>query len=205
MSFYFIRHAESQANDKKILAGHLDFPLSIQGKKDIENIAGEFFKKVKIDMIISSPLKRALETASAFSKLYGLMIEKDDKLIEQNLGIYSGMSYDEIETEEGYEHDRTKRWNWVPEKGESYKMVADRVRPFFENILSVSENLNILVVTHAVTLRLIRGILENTLPLYPENIAQNGEIWKVDFKGIGKFHKIDSIFLDKESVRTHQE
>lgn len=205
-TFYFIRHAESAANDKNILASQLDFPLSERGEKDISIIAKRFQEKYSIDYIVSSPLKRALQTAKAFSDIYNLEIKPVNHLIEQNLGIYAGMTYDEIKTAKGYEHDRTKRWEWVPEKGESYQMISQRVLPFFEQFNSQTyNNKNILVVTHAVTMRLIRGILENTLPNYPEEIAKNGEIWKVNYSGTGKNHKIEAIFFDTENIRAHGE
>ncbi len=52
-----------------------------------------------------------------------------------------------------------------------------------------------LLVTHAVTLRMIMATLEQTLPDYPHEIAKNGEIWKLRFTGIGKIHQVESIFL----------
>ena len=53
---------------------------------------------------------------------------------------------------------------------------------------------NILIVTHAVTLRIIKGMLEDTLPVYPKKIANNGEIWMVEFKGLGNKHAVKSLF-----------
>jgi broad specificity phosphatase PhoE len=63
-------------------------------------------------------------------------------------------------------------------------MIAQRLEPFFalmEERASQNPQQALLVVTHAVTLRLIRATLEKTLPLYPSEIARNGEIWEVDF------------------------
>ncbi|MDC7241319.1 MAG: histidine phosphatase family protein, partial [Spirochaetales bacterium] len=85
--------------------------------------------------------------------------------------------------------------DWIPEGGgESYAMIADRVKSFFSSF-DPEDDRNVLVVTHAVTFRLIRAVLENTLPLYPESFPNNGEIWKVDFRGVGKRHEIESLLL----------
>lgn len=217
-TYYFIRHAESEANDKNILAGQMDFALSARGLNDARHIAEKFSGSVRIDRIISSPLKRAMQTASAFSRRYALDIETSDFLKEQNLGIFSGMTYDALKTAKGYEHDRTKRWEWIPEGGESYKMIAERVKRFFAwldameassvngaTTPAIASVKSTLIVTHAVTMRLIRGLLENTLPKYPETIAQNGEIWKVEYEKIGVPHHIESLFFDPESIRKHGE
>jgi broad specificity phosphatase PhoE len=99
-------------------------------------------------------------------------------------------------------HDRSKRWRWIPEGGgESYEMIANRLVPFFQSLESL-EGDSILFVTHAVTLRLIKATLEQTLPDYPLNIAKNGEIWKVEFTGLGNIHEIDSIFLGGSRTAT---
>jgi hypothetical protein len=46
-------------------------------------------------------------------------------------------------------------------------------------------------------MRLIRAILENTLPTYPNEIPANGEIWEVHFQGAGFRHKIKTHMLAK--------
>ncbi len=105
------------------------------------------------------------------------------------------MSYDQVKEEPLYETVTSRRWDWVPEGGgESYSMIADRVRAFFSS-LAPEDPSRILIVTHAVTFRLIRGVLENSLPLYAEGFPNNGEIWKVDFQGLGQVHSIESLLL----------
>lgn len=186
MKLFFMRHGESRANERDILASRLDFPLSERGKEDVEAIAGDFKKKLGfLSGIISSPLVRARESAAPFCDLFGLTLETDEAMVEQDLGVYAGMTYSQIESASGYEHDRTKRWNWVPSGGgESYAMIADRLEPFFlrmEKRATAEPDGALLVVTHAVTMRLIRAYLEKTMPRYPREIAKNGEIWEADF------------------------
>ena len=187
MKLFFMRHGESEANREDILASRRDFPLTDRGKKDAEEIAGEFRDALgPPTLIISSPLLRARQTAEPFCRLFGLEAALEPAVTEQELGAFSGMTYAEIEKAPGYETDRTKRWDWVPRGGgESYAMIAERIKPFF---LAMEEKAQremdsaVLVVTHAVTLRLIRAFLEKTLPDYPREIARNGEIWEVDYR-----------------------
>ena len=73
-------------------------------------------------------------------------------------------------------------------------MVGRHAGPFFQSLESLEVDA-ILSVTHAVTLRIIKAILEQSLPDYPHDIAKNGEIWKVRFRGLGNIHEVESIFL----------
>ena len=194
-TLYMIRHAESEANKARILASRGAFPLTKDGKADADLIAGELKEIVRIDRIISSPLVRARQTAESFSAVYSLKIEEDERLSEQELGKFSGMSYDEVKNHSDYEMDALKRWDWTPEGGESYKMIARRLQSFFHDMANQPDSENILIVTHAVAFRMIRGILKNTLPLYPKAFPNNGEIWKVEFEELGEVYAIKSLML----------
>jgi broad specificity phosphatase PhoE len=184
---FIIRHCESVANSRNLLASRMDFPLSEKGLLSASQIAGNFSKKHKVGRIISSPLTRAMQTAAPFSEIFNLNIETDIRLMEQDFGNFAGRTFEELRDNKEYQWDRSKRWDWIPAgNGESYRMVAQRVLPFLTEVGKLKEGENILIVTHAVTMRMIRGILENTLPLYPENLPANGEIWEVDFEGPGR-------------------
>ena len=203
-TLYFIRHAESEANSARILASRQPYPLTKAGKDDADLIAGELKKIVPIDRIISSPLIRAKQTAESFESVYNLKRKEEPRIIEQELGIYSGMNYDQVKKMKNYEADPLKRWNWVPEGGgESYSMIADRIQSFFKELESQQSDDNILIVTHAVSFRLIQAVLENTLPSYPKDFPNNGEIWRVEFTSLGQFHKIESIFLGNSKDFIH--
>ncbi len=206
---YFIRHAESEANKKRILASRLPFPLTEEGQEDARRIASELKELVAINRIISSPLLRAKQTAEAFSDVYELAFSIDENLTEQDLGPYSGMNYDEVKLEEGYEANPLLRWGWVPGgSGESYSMVSERVTSFLESMgnhsyKSSQTDSHTLIVTHAVVFRLLRAVLENTLPRYPKDFPNNGEIWKLRFQGVGIHHRIESILLGESRSFKH--
>ncbi len=197
MRLYFVRHAESEANASEVLASQVDFPLSAKGCVDAEALASEFCARTpQLTRIIASPLLRAQQTAASFAHRTGLPIAHDVRIIEQHLGRFSGMSYARIESEPGYVHDRTRRWEWVPEGGgESYQMIAARVGAFLRDLTPAPADGETLIVTHAVTMRLIHAVLTQTLPKYPERIAKNGEIWSVDFQRVGVAHALETIFL----------
>jgi broad specificity phosphatase PhoE len=129
-----------------------------------------------------------------------LDVETDERITEQDLGVFSGITYAVLNKHPDYIRERSRRWKWIPEGGgESYEMVADRLEPLFQSLESL-EGDSILFVTHAVTLRLVKATLEQTLPDYPCDIAKNGEIWKVQFTGLGNIHEVESIFLGGSKV-----
>lgn len=204
ITLYFMRHAQSEANLNNILASQLDFPLTNKGHNDAVLIAKEFSQEHHITRLIGSPLSRAQQTAAPFADRFQLPVENEARVTEQQLGKYAGKTYEELNDEENYCHDRAKRWSWIPEGGgESYSMIVDRLMPFFQS-LPEEGNEDILVVTHAVTMRMIKAILINSLPEYPHDIAHNGEVWKVEFKGVGHPHKIESLFFGDSINQAHK-
>lgn len=204
LTIYFMRHAESEANRQNLLASRRDFALTTKGETAAATIAREFSDLTRVDRVVASPLRRAQQTAVPFAAAFDVAVETDERLTEQELGVFSGMTYEELERAPGYQHDRAGRWEWVPPGGgESYEMIAKRLSPFFVDLDAMSTG-SILFVTHAVTMRLIRACLERTLPEYPLEIAKNGEIWKVAYRGSGTAHVVESLFLGdsaKESAR----
>lgn len=203
-TLYLIRHAESEANRERLLAGQAPYPLSPAGRKDARAIAEELRETAPIGRIISSPLLRARQTAACFSRTFQVEIEEEPRLSEQNMGTFTGMSYDAVKGRPGYQEDPLKRWDWVPPGGgESYRMIARRVEDFFRELAASPREEETLIVTHAVTFRLIRGLLEDTLPLYPAAFPNNGEIWRVPFREVGEKHPIASLFLGESRRFVH--
>lgn len=178
---FFIRHAESTANAKNLIAGRMDYSLTEAGKCDAGALAAEFASSKRVDVIWCSPLLRAQQTAAHFVLACNAPLRLDERLLEQHVGRFSGLSYAEVGCDPGYCSDRLARWDWVPEGGgESYSMIAKRVQSFLTDLREQCEHEkleSVLLVTHAVTLRLFRACLEGTLPGYPVKIAANGEVW----------------------------
>lgn len=199
-TIYLMRHTESVANTLHILAGQENFALSHDGKADAEALAKEFSARESVDAIFASPLLRAQQTAAPFVVACDAPLLIDERLKEQHLGKFSGMTYSQAEADPDYCKDRTARWGWEPVGGgESYRVIAERVDAFLEDLLEVCAARafdSVLIVTHAVTLRLFRACLEKTLPRYPEKIASNGEIWKASLDSFRQAVEIKVVYLD---------
>ena len=202
MKIHIMRHGESEANVNHILAGQLDYPLSEKGKQDAHQIASWYTSHYNPKIIYCAPLLRAKQTAEPFVVATPIPLTIDARLMEQNLGVLSGKTYEEAESDPRYETNKSARWDWNIKGGESYKDIATRIHSFFIGL--DPDGPDTLIVTHAVAMRLIRGLLENTLPLYPEHIARNGEIWEVNFEKVGVSHEITSLFADSVAYEEHR-
>ena len=204
-TLYFVRHAESEANAKHEYAGHLAIPLTEKGKFEAEHTSFNFFKNHSISKIFCSPIFRAQQTAEFFVKKCNVKVVTSDLLEEQEMGEYSGKAYADCEKQPTFEINVGKRWNWAPPKGETYAQVASRACAFLSEIQSLPPQENVLVVTHGVFLRLMRGALENTLPVYYTGLTKNCEIYKTEFVKLNQKHTIESIYFGEPDTKVHSE
>jgi len=87
-----IRHGENDYTKKHKLAGHLpNVHLNERGQKQAQDLA-QALKDVPIKAIYSSPLERALETATPIAEARNLKLEIEKDLIETNVGKWQGRS-----------------------------------------------------------------------------------------------------------------
>jgi uncharacterized phosphatase len=94
-----IRHGQTPYNAKRLIQGQIDIPLNETGIKQSEHLANEFLHQgISYDVMISSPLSRALETATIIKKIIGhpneIIIEHS--FIERSFGKLDGLTLDEV-------------------------------------------------------------------------------------------------------------
>ncbi len=92
---YFIRHGESTANALNVFAGTSDFPLSETGHAQAK-LTAKYLADKGIDVIYSSDLKRAYQTAEPTAKMYGIDVIKSEKLREFCGGKWEMLTYKEV-------------------------------------------------------------------------------------------------------------
>ena len=95
MKLILIRHGESEGNAGGFVQGRLDFGLTSLGRAQAHATA-ERLRGLKVDRLVSSPLKRAFETASVFAGVVGLEIEPEPGLMEYDMGAASGLTGPQI-------------------------------------------------------------------------------------------------------------
>ena len=81
---FIVRHGETLANERRIEAGSLDYPLTKKGVKEASFIA-QALSKVKINAVYSSPVFRAVETAKILARPHKLKVKTLEELTEAKL------------------------------------------------------------------------------------------------------------------------
>ncbi|MDO5397003.1 MAG: histidine phosphatase family protein [bacterium] len=160
-NIYIIRHAETDSNIRHACLGHKDVPLNENGIKQAETLA-EKLKDIKLDVVYSSPLNRAIETINPpAARGPGVPVIMSFALIERDFGIWDDMTFDEIKAQYPAEF---KAWqeDWTGYKipgGESSEEVQNRINLFMQKLIDSHRNQNIAVVTHLGTARHIISYL----------------------------------------------
>jgi isoleucyl-tRNA synthetase len=143
--YYLMRHAFPET----VMLGVIDsgqgrYHLTPSGRNSAKE-AAEMLKKDKIDLIISSDIIRAKETARIVAKVLGVTVQFEPRIREINLGVLSGQpdsAYHRLFPT--YEERFEKR----PEGGESVRDVGKRVWEFFRDIEKKYKGKNILIISH---------------------------------------------------------
>ena len=151
---YVVRHGETEENSKGILLGRKEAMLNDKGKKEAHSL-GKKLQKEKIDIIFSSHLKRAQQTAEIISQYLKKPIKLDKRLMERNLGIFEGLSKKEFFEKFQKGFDSEMAYHSTPPEGESTKEVQKRVFSFLEEIKKNYSNKKILIVTHSFVSKMI--------------------------------------------------
>lgn len=169
---YFVRHGQTDWNAENRLQGQADTDLNALGRKQAsENgrrLAGLIADPDAFDFV-ASPMKRTRETMERLRTAMGLdphAYRTDPRLVEVNFGDWQGFTYAELEAERpGISNERSlDKWDYLPsgEGAESYEMLCERIRPWFEEL-----SRDTVCVTHGGVMRALFRIVENT----PKEVA----------------------------------
>ena len=132
-------------------------------------MTGKALAKENIDVIYSSDLLRAVQTAEPLAKLLGLEIKTSPDFRERNVGVLEGLTFDE--SKEAYPEDYyalvNRRVHHVITDGESYSNLLDRITVRLREILREHRGKRIAVFTHTgalcfMTLHLLGAIHRGT-------------------------------------------
>lgn len=91
MQIILARHGETEWNVSEIFRGRRDVGLNEMGNRQAE-LLGNYLKDLKIEVIYSSPLKRALDTAQSIAKHHRLDVNVAPGLTDFNYGVWEGLS-----------------------------------------------------------------------------------------------------------------
>lgn len=160
----FVRHGESIGNAQGRIQGQLDFALTETGHQQAKALATHWSKQdVHFDFAISSPLKRARQTAEILNQTLCLPLEFDNRWMERSFGGLEGISLAEIR-ENGVPEDLFHPLKSPGGNGESLMDLYRRGNQAVQSLISRPSG-SYLVITHGAILQMI---LFSILRLSPE-------------------------------------
>ena len=156
---------------KRILAGRKEgFSLTETGIQQAEKIA-KFLKPLEISAIYSSPIERAMSTANLAAKSLNLEVKTDLRLTEIEMGMFSGMFYEDMFAKYGNVFLKFYQDNPIIEQNgvETFSSVKKRVLDIVNYCSKEHKGQNVLLVTHMDP---IKAILSTILHLKPESLYE---------------------------------
>jgi broad specificity phosphatase PhoE len=154
-----VRHGETDWNRERRFQGHADPPLNETGREQAQALAAELAGE-GIDLVYTSDLARAVETAEIVAARLGADVHSMRDLREIDVGEWQGLTWQQIEERypEGAHSWRERGHGW--ESGETYEQLGDRVVAALRRIASDHPEERVLVVGHGGTIRATRAFIE---------------------------------------------
>ncbi len=170
-SIIFLRHGQAKNNTERILAGRTPgVPLTEEGVDQSEK-AAKFLEDMNISAIYSSPIERAKNTAEIVGKHNSIDVRIDERLIELDMGKFTGMPYDKIFSSHGnvfmkfYNGELEIAHNGV----ETFVEVKKRIQEMVDHVIENHPDENVVLVTHMDP---IKAMLSTIVSLSPENLYE---------------------------------
>jgi ribonuclease H / adenosylcobalamin/alpha-ribazole phosphatase len=149
-----LRHGETPLSAERRFAGRGDIPLTETGKLQAKAAAQRLAARGGIQLIVTSPLRRARLTAEAVAAATGAPVQVDEGWIEADFGEWEGLSY--AEAMERWPGEVTAWMNdtsVAPPGGESFATAGRRVLAALDQLLERSEPGRVVVVSHVTPMK----------------------------------------------------
>ena len=193
LNLMIVRHAQSTGNASGRWPRQDDSSLTEVGRYQAcllrSRLHAEGYSPTHI---YSSPLERAAETARLVSQAWGLSIKAWDDLIENDGGVFAGLTWPEIEMRHPavvQEFTTTWRMNAVP-AAETHAQLRARAKRVVDKVIGEHDNDDrTLIVSHAGTMNYLVGSLLGTDRLWTMHI-RNTTIFEFAID-VDKWHQGD--------------
>ncbi len=192
MKLYLIRHGETDQNKRKCLQGRCDIELNEYGR-ELARMTAQGLKGVAFDVIYTSPLKRAVETAEIIRGERQIPIIIEERIQEISFGAYEGLCYGK----EGFSIPDESFMNFfdkpacytTPPEGESFAEVIARTGAFLRELIAKPEyqDKTILLSTHGCALKAILANVRNTpiAEFWGEGVHKNCGVSLIEVNSAG--------------------
>jgi broad specificity phosphatase PhoE len=163
MKLIFLRHPETLANVEHLIYGKTDYPYTEIGKQQF-TLALESVKTFTYNVILTSPIGRALNLAEAVATQSGVPFQVDSRLEEMNHGVLEGLTTHEAEQKypKVFKSFMDDFETFQLPDGESYEMFSTRIYEAMDEVIRSQQDC--LIVTHGGVIRTALEYLLNCEP-----------------------------------------
>lgn len=160
---YITRHGETEWNIEGRFQGRGNSELTQRGLKQAREL-GRVLDSGQIDLILTSPLKRAQETARLAKGDREIPVIVLDSLSEFDLGDWEGVHLLELARREpeNYHNYWNDPFKFIPAGGESYPELIQRMAEAMEEVYALADTKRAVVITHGMALMAILHIITGT-------------------------------------------
>ena len=164
-----LRHGQTALSVERRFAGRGDIPLTDVGLEQAAAAAARLARRGNIDLVLTSPLLRARQTASAVADAVGVPLAEDVDLAETDFGSWEGLCFGEVMARWP---DEMAAWmadaDAAPPGGESFAAVAVRVDAALDRLVAAYQGQTVVVVSHVTPIKTIvcRALLAPTAALF---------------------------------------
>jgi ribonuclease H / adenosylcobalamin/alpha-ribazole phosphatase len=148
-----VRHGQTEMSVAGRFAGRNDIPLTSVGVQQAAAVAERLARR-GVDLVVTSPLRRARETADAVADAAAAPLTVDDDLAETDFGAWDGLTFGAVMARWPAE---LKAWqddsDAAPPGGESFAAVASRVQRALDRLLADHQGRTIVVVSHVTPIK----------------------------------------------------
>ncbi len=156
MKIYLIRHGQTAWNkQKKLQGGGIDLDLDKDGMSQAELLKKKL-QDVNFDVVISSPMKRAISTAKKIVEDRNIDIIPDERLREREFGEFEGLNKKDFDYEQFWDYFKNTKY----EKAESMQNFYARVKSFILDLKKYKYE-NVLISAHAGICRMFKLYFTN--------------------------------------------
>jgi 2,3-bisphosphoglycerate-dependent phosphoglycerate mutase len=161
---FLLRHAES-ANPDVFHGAESDVGLSERGRRQAEAVA-PLLTAERPDVVVSSAMRRALDTAGPIALACGLTVRVEQDLHERRVGALSGTPF----RADGVWPQTLRRWmagdtGYAPPRAESFDDIRARTLPVWERLTEAHAGRTLVIVAHGVVCKvLLLSVLPGLTP-----------------------------------------
>jgi broad specificity phosphatase PhoE len=165
MELILIRHGETDWNRERFFRGREDVALNANGIA-MADLTAEALKDKVFEAIYSSPLKRALVTATRIAMPHEIDVRAKWDFIDIDYGVWTGRKEDDVKEKWGKDYER---WMKNPARmrflrGESMKKAWKRVNSGLREIIFTHGTGSVVIVSHRLPIKMMTAYLLGQKP-----------------------------------------